>query len=244
MTISLLKNHPFAVEAWFDASYVLTYAVPKAQVAHLIPPKLELDTYDDQWAFIAVAMVKTRYLRPASFPKWLGNDFFLIGYRLFVRYTNSKGKRLRGLYILKSSTDRKKMALLGSLFTRYNYDTIDIALAGTPDGLTISSKQGGLQVAMADGPTETVPLPPDSPFPDWKTARRYAGPLPFTFSWLAAEQKMLIVEGVREDWVPQPVNVLSARVDFLQQPSFANARLANAFVIQNIPYRWKRGVLD
>ena len=54
-------------------------------------------------------MVQTKELRPKGFPKFMGNDFFLIGYRVFVRYTNNAGKNLRGLYILKSETDKTKM---------------------------------------------------------------------------------------------------------------------------------------
>src|SRR6185295_4399693 len=119
--LSFLKNHPFAVEAFFESSLVLTFAIPKEQLQALIPECLELDTLNDQWAFIAVAMVRTKSLRPKGFPKIMGNDFFLIGYRVFVRYTNQAGKRLRGLYILRSETDRRRMALLGNIFTHYNY---------------------------------------------------------------------------------------------------------------------------
>ena len=78
--LSILKNHPFAVEAFFESSIVLTFAVPKEQIEYLIPPCLELDTFNDKWAFIAVAMVKTQDLRPKGFPKFLGNDFFLLGF--------------------------------------------------------------------------------------------------------------------------------------------------------------------
>src|SRR6266566_4063833 len=102
---SFLKNHPFAVEAFFESSLVFTFAIPKEQIQHLIPGCLELDCFNDKWAFIAVAMVQTKDLRPKGFPKFMGNNFFLIGYRVFVRYTNNKGKSLRGLYILKSETD-------------------------------------------------------------------------------------------------------------------------------------------
>jgi hypothetical protein len=119
--LSFLKNHPFAVEAFFESSLVLTFALPKEQLQHLIPECLQLDTFQDKWAFVAVAMVQTNDLRPKGFPKFMGNDFFLIGYRVFVRYTNSAGKNLRGLYILKSETDKKKMELMGNIFTHYNY---------------------------------------------------------------------------------------------------------------------------
>jgi len=73
---SYLKNHPFAVEAHFDTSLVLTFAVLKEDIEHLIPECLELDVFHEKWAFIAVAMVDTKKLRPKGFPKILGNDFF------------------------------------------------------------------------------------------------------------------------------------------------------------------------
>ena len=114
--LPFLKNHPFAVEAFFESSLVFTFAFPKEQIAHLIPECLELDTFNNEWAFIAVAMVQTNNLRPKGFPTFLGNDFFLIGYRVFVRFTNAAGKKLRGLYILKSETDKKKMEFFGNIF--------------------------------------------------------------------------------------------------------------------------------
>tara|TARA_R110002020_G_scaffold97708_2_gene233159 strand:+ start:4653 stop:5087 length:435 start_codon:yes stop_codon:yes gene_type:complete len=124
--MKFLKNHPFAVEAFFKSSLVLTFAVPKEQLREYVPDCLELDTLHNKWAFIAVAMVRTTGLRPKGFPKFMGNDFFLIGYRIFVRYRNTAGKRLRGLYILKSETDKRKMEFFGNIFTHYNYTTTDI----------------------------------------------------------------------------------------------------------------------
>lgn len=69
--LSNLKNHPFAVEAFFKSSIVLTFAVPKEQLESLIPECLTLDTFKDKWAFVAVAMVKTKDLRPKGFPKFM-----------------------------------------------------------------------------------------------------------------------------------------------------------------------------
>ena len=119
--LPFLKNHPFAVEAFFESSLVLTFAIPKGELQSFIPECLQLETFKDKWAFIAVAMVQTKNLRPKGSPKFMGNDFFLIGYRVFVNFTNVKGKKYRGLYILKSETDKKKMEFLGNMFTHYNY---------------------------------------------------------------------------------------------------------------------------
>src|SRR5436190_14460912 len=143
---SFLKNHPFAVEAFFESSLVFTFAIPGEQIQHLIPECLELDTFNDKWAFIAVAMVQTKSLRPKGFPQLMGNDFFLIGYRVFVRFTNKAGKNLRGLYILKSETDKKKMEFFGNIFTHYNYTTTDIQQLNENGHSTIFSNKSGFEV--------------------------------------------------------------------------------------------------
>src|SRR5690349_5069401 len=242
--LSFLKSHPFAVEAFFERSLVLTFAVQKEKIQHLIPECLELDTFKDNWAFIAVAMVQTKDLRPKGFPRMLGNDFFLIGYRVFVRFTSQVGKHLRGLYILKSETDKKKMEIFGNIFTHYNYTTTDIHQT-TQNGTTdISSEKSGFQLRIDNSDNENISLPAGSPFADWKEARRYAGPLPFTFTYNPADKKVLISEGVRENWKPTPVNVLDYKFAFLDNLKLKGATLANAFIIRNIPYYWKKGKLE
>ncbi len=235
-----IKNHPFAVEAFFESSIVLTFAVPKQELEKLLPECLELDVFDDKWAFVAMAMVQTKDLRPKGFPKFLGNDFFLIGYRVFVKYRNNKGKRLRGLYILKSQTDKKKMEFVGNLFTHYNYTTTDIIREKNEDKLTLVSLQSGFEIKMNIN-TDNVGLPTNSPFLDWKQARRYAGPLPFTFTFNELNNEVLIIEGVRQNWKPKPIEIFNYNISFFGSLGVDGAVLANAFVLENIPYYWKKG---
>lgn len=241
--LDFLKNHPFAVEAYFDSSTVLTFAVPKEELQKLIPECLELDTFQDKYAFVAVAMVQTKELRPKGFPKFLGNDFFLIGYRIFVRYTNTAGKRLRGLYILKSETDKKKMEWLGNIFTHYNYTTTDITQTNQNGIKEITSIQSKFSLHI-DTSNEIINLPSNSPFADWKEARRFAGPLPFTFTYNADKKEVLIIEGVRENWTPKPLKVIDYNFEFIKELDIQNAVLANAFIIENIPYHWKKGKIE
>jgi hypothetical protein len=240
---STFKNHPFAVEAFFEQSIVLTFAYPKEQIAHLLPSCLSLDIYDNEWGFIAVAIVKTKNLRLKGFLKFLGNDFKLIGYRVFVRYTNDKGKRLRGLYILKSETDKVLMELIGNFFTQYSYTTTDIIFRNTNEHLNITSLGSDLSIELKLDQLE-VALPETSPFKDWKEARRFAGPLPFTFTYKPNTREVLIVEGVRENWVPKPVEIINHQIGFLNTGDLRGGTLANAFIIDNIPYHWKKGKIE
>ena len=241
--LSFLKNHPFAVEAFFESSLVLTFAVPKEELKTYIPECLQLDTFNDKWAFVAIAMVQTKDLRPKGFPKFMGNDFFLIGYRVFVRYENNAGKNLRGLYILKSETDKKKMELMGNIFTHYNYTTTDILQKEQINSKEISSIRSKFKVTI-DKAEGDIALPENSPFADWKEARRFAGPLPFTFTYNATTKEVLIIEGVRQNWTPNPIKVIDYDFEFLKSLKLENPKLANAFIIKNIPYYWKKGKIE
>lgn len=234
-----LKNHPFEVEAYFKSSLVLTFAVPKEELEALIPEPLELDTFDKKWAFIALALVQTKNLKPKSFPKYFGNDFFLMGYRIFVRYNTSWGKRFRGLYILKSETNKKRMAFIGNMFTHYNYTSTDIDIKENE----INSKHSKLNIKLNSNESE-VSLPTNSPFRTWKEARRFAGPLPFTFSFNKKTKEVLIIEGIRQNWKPTPIKIEDYSIEFLNNLNLKNLVLANAFVIKNIPYQWKKGKID
>lgn len=241
--LSFLKDHPFAVASYFETSLVLTYAVSTEQLQGLIPECLSLDTFEDKWAFIAVAMVKTRNLRPKGFPEFLGNDFILTGYRIFAQYNTSYGKRLRGLYIIRSETDKTKMAVLGNVFTHYNYQTTDINFLRQGNVIEAQSVKSKLSVKVEEI-GEDIALPIQSPFKDWKAARRFAGPLPFTFTYDGVKKEVLIIEGVRQDWSPKPVKVVESKVSFVDSLQLDGAVLANAFVIHNVPYYWKKGRKD
>lgn len=241
--LSFLKNHPFAVETHFESSIVLTYAVAKEELQKLIPECLELDVFDDKWAFVALAIVKTKNLRPKGFPKFLGNNFMLTGFRIFVRYKTSYDKNLRGLYIIKSETDKAKMAILGNIFTHYNYTSTDIEYVKTNSKIEIKSKKSGLQVAVNLEKNDPQ-LPKNSPFNDWKEARKFAGPLPFTFTYNSIKKEVLIIEGVRENWIPKPIEIENQHSEFIKSFNFKSIVLANAFIISDIPYQWKKGKID
>ncbi len=241
--LRFLQNHPFAVEAFFERSLVLTFAVPKEDLQALLPECLTPDTLHDQWGFVAVAMVQTKGLRPKGFPAFMGNDFFLTGYRIFVRFTNSEGKRYRGLYILGSETDKLKMQVMGNIFTHYHYTTSKLQQTTQGNRITTTSASDELRIVVEKG-DDTTALPSGSPFADWQEARKYAGPLPFTFTYDKNTKEVLIIEGVRHHWRPEAVKVLEYKIPFLEKLPLSQPQLANAFIIEDVPYYWKKGRIE
>lgn len=235
------KNHPFPVQAYFKESVVLTFAIPKEQLISKIPYPLELDTFQDEYAFIAIAMVQTKGLRPKGFPSFLGRDFFLVGYRIFVRYKNLQGKSLRGLYILRSETNKKSMEYLGNVFTQYQYHTIDIQQYHQNDQITIESTKGSFSLSYT---LENTGLPKLSPFVSWKEARRYAGPLPHTFSVDQEKNSVLIVRGLRQNWKPNPIHIIDFQSTFLNNLGIDSYILSHGFRVIDIPYEWEKGKIE
>lgn len=243
-----LKRHPLPVEAFFRHSLVLTYALPAETLRPLLPPGLRLDTYGE-YAFLAIALVQTEGLRPAFLPRALGQDFFLSGYRIFARFDTPGGRTLRGLRILRSDTDRRLMVFFGNLLTHYKYRKCQASLREESGRLEVRVVTPDAEADLdlsADLGSRPAPLPPGSPFRDATDARKFAGPLPFTFDYEEQTHSIVIIEGVREHWDPHPIRVDVRQNTFLKRPPFssASAVLANAFHVERVPYRWLPGVRE
>jgi Uncharacterized conserved protein (COG2071) len=245
--LAALRRHPVPIRAFFRHSLVLTFAYPQELLAPLLPPGLTLDTHEGQ-GFLAIALVQTEDLRPVGVPALLGRNFFLSGYRIFSRYHGPDGRVLRGLRILRSDADSALMVRAGNLLTHYRYRLCTAEIRRTPQTLDVCITTPGGEADLAVRAFVDAPAlapPGGSPFADLAIARRFAGPLPFTFDYEPESHSMVLIEGVRREWKPVPVRVEISRCTFLERPPFdaAPARLANAFLVENVPYRWKRGIL-
>lgn len=243
-----LQRHPLPIEAHFERCLVLTYALPSQVLRPLIPPGLTVDTFGDL-GFIAIALVQTRNLRPAGLPSSLGKDFFLSGYRVFTRYASRTGRTLRGLRILRSDADSRLMTCVGNLLTHYNYHRARVSCRETEIGFNIrvqtADKASDLDVDV--DLADIVDSPPQgSPFASIAESRRFAGPLPYTFDYERATNSIVLIHGIRQAWKPRPVQVAVHRCSFFDAPHFKNCSpaLASAFYLENIPYRWERGIRE
>jgi hypothetical protein len=246
--LHLLKRHPLPVTAFFRRSLVLTYAFPGDLLQPLLPPGLRLDGYRG-FGFLAIAMVQTERLRPSFLPAAFGRDFFLSGYRIFTRLAG--GSSLRGLRILRSDTDSRWMVAAGNLLTHYHYRLCRASVAEQAGEVEIHirtpRREADIDVIArigAHGAELPAALPAGSPFANQKDARRFAGPLPYTFDYEPETHSIVRIRGVRSQWNPQPVDVEVAQASFLQREPFRQVRpvLASAFYLSNVPYRWGRGV--
>jgi hypothetical protein len=134
----------------------------------------------------------------------------------------------------------------GNVLTHYNYQLADIDIDARGDQLEVRidtpNCDADLHVLahLADGP---APLPATSPFASANDARRFAGPLPWTFDHERQTDAIVMIHGRRSRWHPQPVAVDVRTCAFLEHEPFgpAEPRLANAFHVEDVDYSWDRG---
>jgi len=178
-------------------------------------------------------------------PAALGRDFFLSGYRIFTRFA-SAGKSRRGLRILRSDTDHAWMVHAGNLLTHYQYRLCQATLVERASELhwTVRTPQAEADLDVIAKIGEAAPLPAGSVFADAAEARRFAGPLPYTFDYEKETHSIIQIRALRKEWNPRPVAVDVRQNTFLQREPFCRATpiLSNAFHVSDVPYQWLRGV--
>jgi hypothetical protein len=139
------------------------------------------------------------------------------------------------------------MVLFGNWMTAYNYRQIHLQMdrSGTETRIRTSLADGATTLDLTfDADTPDAGLPDGSPFPDWRTARRFAGPMPFTFS-PEPDGRVVVIEGRRADWKPRPIRIMDCSAALFREGALKSHTpiLANAFAVENIEYHWSRGRL-
>ncbi len=234
----------FPIRAHFDFFAVLFFAVDRERVRKLLPTVLNLDLFEDH-ALFAVAVVQTKKFRPAFLPAFLGQKFNLVGYRFLTTYQRNDGKTIRGLKIIRSQTNQKIMKWGGDRLSQYKFEYNPIVFEITGNAAKFSGNGIEIGLKLHDDKA-AVPLPETSIFPTWQHARKYAGPLLYTFELDASKKQISITEGTRKNWTPKPVEVTHYQLDFLKDPMIAalNPVLSSAFIVRDIPYDWKKAVIE
>ncbi len=137
------------------------------------------------------------------------------------------------------------MVALGNLMTGYNYRHVNLLSekSGSETRVKTSLPDGQTTLDIIfDAESEDAKLPEGSPFKDWRTARRFAGPMPFTFS-PESDGSFVVIEGSRTKWVPKPITVKHWQVGLFDETPLRGVTpiLANAFSVENVAYRWEKG---
>jgi hypothetical protein len=163
---------------------------------------------------------------------------------VFTTFSRPDGRIVRGLRILRSDANRMRMVIGGNLLTHYHYHRCDATVEPAAGRLAISVRtRDGAGDLDLTADYDDATLPAGSPFSSVREARRFAGPLPFTFDYEPETHSIIAINATRTHWQPAPVGVEVRRMSFFDQPMFAGCTpvLASAFRMTDVDYRWHRG---
>lgn len=243
-----IRRHPLPIETHFKHSLVVTWAFAPQDLEQFLVPGLKLDTYTndagESFAFAAVAMVDLDQLRLAGMPRRLSSSHVMTGYRVFCTMQTASGTTMRGLRILASQTSNLPSSLGANLTTRYHYSTVQAKVTNAYDVLNFSvTSRDGVADLDVSAHLNDARLPESTPFDNAHDARRFAGPLPYTFS--PDPEGIVVVKSDRTDWYPTPVAVDIAKATFFDHGPFegVDKTLANAFHLADLDYGWRPGEL-
>lgn len=68
--------------------------------------------------------------------------------------------------------------------------------------------------------------------------------MPFTFTYNYKTKEVLIIEGVRKDWEPKRGETIKSSIGFINEMNLKGIVLANGFIVQDVPYYWKKGKIE
>ena len=136
----------------------------------------------------------------------------------------------------------------GNLLTNYQNRlcTADVHFSDGTLHVRVRSRDRQADIDLTAHVNRDADVPDRGIFSTWKEARRFAGPLPYTFDYEKETHSIVRIRGVRQNWNPRPVAVEVREITMLRAPMFQGATgvFAGAFHTSGIDYRWERGILE
>lgn len=221
--MNALKKLPITYQGELHEVKLINFSVNLEEVLPMVPKGIKVRGFDGK-AIISMVNVKLRQMRPKGLPPNLSFDYQHVAFRLLIddgEY-NEDGQP-RGIYFLKSFTDKPWVAWSGSRFTHYQLSSAQLI-----DDEKFSLWQGDRFVkyeltekgADMNEPLKAIIQPLD---------RAYA----------MDREQLLRTRIQREAWPIEPVRCQGFETNFFKTASFLEA-----FEIKEvIDYEWLAPVL-
>jgi hypothetical protein len=215
--MSLLKRLPIHYKGELHDVRLINFSLAKEEVVENVPPNIRVRDFNGR-AMISMVDVKLENMRPTAMP-FLRFRYRHIAFRLLVDDSQHNNGENKGIFFLRSFTDKPLLVLGGKLMTDYNLEMASIAETGNE----VIISHGGKKVKYS--------LDDISPAPDAEL-KATIGSLDRAYSVLGDTVRVTQIQ--REKWPIKLVNCNGFENTF-----FKTAKLEGAFrVPETIYYGW------
>lgn len=230
---------------------LLWYRTPADSVRGLAPAGFELMTAESGgrvWAFWNIVVCRVEKMRPAGWPLRAGVSYHHIGYRLMVSVKLMDGPEQRGLYFLRSDADHALISWGGNQTSDFRFNRAKVEL-GESEGKLLAKVRSKRRDADADLEIDlrAEPAPvAGSIFGSVDEARKVLKYEPMGLAPGPRGQKVRLAEVFRDEsaWDERPVQVVSARWEYLARMGQNDIVLELATRVAPIDYRWRLGRVE
>ncbi|OKL40013.1 DUF2071 domain-containing protein [Pontibacter flavimaris] len=217
--MDMLKKLPLRYVGELHEVRLINFSVEKKEVLPFLPEGLQVRDYHGR-ALISMVNVKLRNMRPSFLPKALHFDYQHIGFRLLVNDTRYNEGEAKGIYFLRSFTDRELILQGGSWLTNYRLERAKLSEAG--DAFELRQGEKYLRYRLGD----------EKPAAEQEELYQKVGALDRAYSYIGNE--LMRVQIMRERWPIEWVHCEGFETNF-----FLTARLEGAFQVRDvIHYQW------
>ena len=215
----LLRRIPVKYTGELHEVKLLNFSVDIHEVAQMVPAAIKVRKFNGR-AMISMVNVMLKNMHPSCLPRQLNFSYRHIAFRLLVDDSEWSGGQCKGVYFLRSFTDKPSIVMGGNLFTDYKLENANITCVD--DMLELRQDSRFLTYALEDA----------SPAMEQSELRTITGSL--DRAYFVFGNRLRVVQIQREKWPLEEVGCYHFQTNF-----FGTARLEAAFRVREaINYQW------
>jgi hypothetical protein len=217
--MSILKKIPVSYLGELHDIRLVNFTVDPGEIAPHVPAPLKMRLFNGR-ALISMVNVELKKMHPAFLPGALNFSYRHVAFRLAIDDSERNGGACKGIYFLRSFTDKPLVAFGGSLLTDYQLGTAHIYNLDR----MLELRQGDKYFNYA--------LDLNAVADYGKEQRDTIGSLDRAYAVRDGEVHMVRI--LREQWPIRPVGCYLLETNF-----FRSAKFVSAFVVDEvIRYEW------
>jgi len=217
--MNFMKRIPIKYLGELHEIRLVNFYVDMEEVRPLVPERIRIRDFNGR-ALISMVNVMLRNMHPSFLPGALNFEYRHIAFRLLVDDSGLNGGEAKGIYFLRSFTDKNLIAAAGALLTDYRLEPA--AIHNIDRMLELKQGERFLNYALDPGA-----VPAADP-----QLLQTVGALDRAYS--LRDEELYMVRILRERWPLRPVECYLFETNF-----FKTAQLAGAFTVdETIRYEW------
>ncbi|MCE7994583.1 MAG: hypothetical protein HEP71_21570 [Roseivirga sp.] len=215
--MKLLKQIPITYQGELHEVKLINFSVNMEEVIPLVPAGIKVRDFDGK-AIISMVNVKLKSMRPTGLPKGLSFDYQHVAFRLLVEDSTLNEGENKGIFFLKSFSDKPMVVWSGNLMTNYRLSHAQISKVG---GFRLDQDEHYIRYQLTDKVN-----------PEDKELKSIIGAIDRAYAMEEGKLMKTLIQ--RETWPIEQVDCINFETNF-----FTSAKLLGAFEVgEVIHYHW------